>query len=45
MSDTVSIHQPSDTVAPAARAPLYPAARRPRLAGVEQAVVFPWSTP
>ncbi|AZC30686.1 hypothetical protein C4K38_2726 [Pseudomonas chlororaphis subsp. piscium] len=41
MSDKVSIHLPSDTVAPAARAPIYPAARRLRLAGVDQAAVFP----
>ncbi|AZC50347.1 hypothetical protein SAMN04489802_3864 [Pseudomonas chlororaphis] len=41
MSDKVSIHLPSDPVAPAARAPIYPAARRSRLAGVDQAAVFP----
>gem|GEM_PF-1827408 len=41
MSDKVSIHLPSDPVAPAARAPIYPAARHPRLAGADQAAVFP----
>ncbi|CAI8761154.1 hypothetical protein EMIT0196P_50074 [Pseudomonas chlororaphis] len=41
MSDKVSIHLPGDPVAPAARAPIYPAARRPRLAGADQAAVFP----
>ncbi|AZE48677.1 hypothetical protein C4K04_3005 [Pseudomonas chlororaphis] len=41
MSYEVSIHLPGDPVAPAARAPLYPAACRLRLAGVEQAAVFP----
>ncbi len=41
MSDKVSIHPPGDPVAPAARVALYLAARRPRLAGVEQAAVFP----
>ncbi len=41
MSDKVSIHPPGDPVAPAARAPIHPAARRPRLAGVDQAAVTP----
>lgn len=41
MSDKVSIHLPGDPVAPAARAAIFPVARRPRLAGVEQAAVFP----